>query len=512
MSRRSILALVAGVAVLFAALGWFGGQQISSPAEEAAKAVAPPPSLLTVPIVFQELSKDLTTRGTARSTESSDLTVSSSSGSSIVTKITKEAGANLNEGDVAIEVSGRPVILLEGELPVFRNFIPTLEGPDVKQLEDALERLGHNPGKIDGIYDANTADAVSRMYVAAGYKAPEIAAEDQESLKQANKAVDAEKAAVRQAEKLVTEAQQGPAESTKLQQDQFVSEAKNALAEAEKSGEADLITKAKGDLALAEATRSEALKVSDAADEKQAVIDAKAALSRAQNDLAALRARVNVELPAEEVAFLPTLPRTVQNLTVKIGDQPTDSVMTITGQGTSITAPIAKADRSLVEVGDAAILDVEDLGLEFRATITFVADSPGGPDVSSDRYLIRLESDDDLPEEALGVSFRITIPVTSTGGEVLAVPLAALSAGTNGTARVEVERSEGNVELIEVVPGLRADGLVEIKALDGGNLEAGDRVVVGRDLVLPGQDGDADESDENSDADEDALTTSRPRL
>ncbi len=494
MSKRSILALVAGVAVLFAAVGWFAGQQIRSPAEEAAAAEAPPPSLITVPVVFEELSKDLTTRATARSTESSELVVSSSSGNSIVTRVTKESGDELNEGDVAIEISGRPVIVLEGELPVFRNFIPTLDGPDVEQLEAALERLGHNPGKVDGIYDGDTADAVSRMYVASGYKAPEISADDKEALKQAERAVTDEKAAVRQAEKILTEVQQGPSESTRLQQNQFVAEAKQALTDAEKSGDADLITKAKADLALAEATRAEALAVSEADAEKQGVADAKAGLSRAQSELATLRTQVDVELPAEEIAFLPTLPRKVQNLTAKAGDQPTDSVMTITGAGTSLTAGVSKADRSLIEVGDAAVLDSEDLGLRFDAKITFIADSPGGPDESSDRYVIRLAADDDLPDDAIGVSFRITIPVTSTGGEVLAVPLAALSAGADGTARVEVEQPSSEVVLVEVVPGLRANGLVEIRPIEPDMIEEGDRVVVGRDLILPGQEEKTDGS------------------
>ena len=52
---------------------------------------------------------------------------------------------------------------------------------------------------------------------------------------------------------------------------------------------------------------------------------------------------------------------------------------------------------------------------------------------------------------------RVTIPVKSTNGKVLAVPVAALSAGSDGASRVEVLRN-GKVELIPVKVGLTADG------------------------------------------------------
>ena len=99
---------------------------------------------------------------------------------------------------------------------------------------------------------------------------------------------------------------------------------------------------------------------------------------------------------------------------------------------------------------------------------------------------------------------------------MLTVPLAALSAGPDGTARVEVERADGEAELVEVSTGLRAGGLVEIEALDG-SVSEGDRVVVGRDLVLPGADGSEDggdggDGDDSGDGDgeaEDAVSGDR---
>ena len=62
-------------------------------------------------------------------------------------------GSVLAEGDKALEVGGRPVLILQGKNPAYRDMRPGDNGPDVKQLEDALARLGLNPGTADGAYD-----------------------------------------------------------------------------------------------------------------------------------------------------------------------------------------------------------------------------------------------------------------------------------------------------------------------------------------------------------------------
>jgi hypothetical protein len=73
----------------------------------------------------------------------------------------------------------------------------------------------------------------------------------------------------------------------------------------------------------------------------------------------------------------------------------------------------------------------------------------------------------------------VTIPVKSTNGKVLAVPVAALSAGPDGSSRVEVQRN-GTTDLIKVTVGLSADGYAQVTPVGGGKLAPGDQVVVGR--------------------------------
>jgi len=76
-------------------------------------------------------------------------------------------------------------------------------------------------------------------------------------------------------------------------------------------------------------------------------------------------------------------------------------------------------------------------------------------------------------------NFRLTIPIERTEGEVLAVPLAALSAGADGSSRIELAVDDGS-ELVTVDVGLEADGFAEISPV-GIDLSPGDLVVIGID-------------------------------
>ena len=74
---------------------------------------------------------------------------------------------------------------------------------------------------------------------------------------------------------------------------------------------------------------------------------------------------------------------------------------------------------------------------------------------------------------------KLSIAVQSTQGEVLAVPVNALSVGADGRERVQVDRGWGRTELVFVRTGLRAQGFVEVSPRNAGELKAGDLVVVG---------------------------------
>jgi peptidoglycan hydrolase-like protein with peptidoglycan-binding domain len=75
-----------------------------------------------------------------------------------------EEGTTLEQGDVIAWVDNQPVILLYGELPVWRVMADDTEGPDVLQLETALTELGFNGSSsamtVDETYSAATESVV----------------------------------------------------------------------------------------------------------------------------------------------------------------------------------------------------------------------------------------------------------------------------------------------------------------------------------------------------------------
>jgi hypothetical protein len=82
------------------------------------------------------------------------------------------------------------------------------------------------------------------------------------------------------------------------------------------------------------------------------------------------------------------------------------------------------------------------------------------------------------PAKLVGASVKLTIAVESTDGEVLAVPVTALSVGADGSSQVRLQRAGGNTEFVTVEPGLAAQGLVEVRPASG-ELDPGSLVIVG---------------------------------
>jgi hypothetical protein len=162
--------------VVLAIGAWVAGKQIRSPAQIAAETAAPDPSAITVPVERRVLSSEVIVRGTVRYGSPQPVVLATSeakankgvSGPDIVTTRPKR-GSRVSEGAVAMSVSGRPVFVLRGAQPSHRDMGPGSRGPDVRQLESALTRMGFTPGPIDGRYDGQTAAAVATWYEKSGW-------------------------------------------------------------------------------------------------------------------------------------------------------------------------------------------------------------------------------------------------------------------------------------------------------------------------------------------------------
>jgi peptidoglycan hydrolase-like protein with peptidoglycan-binding domain len=151
--RRRPLVWAAFGAVLIA-LGAGAWLWAGNPSTEAAPAAAGPVATATVE------------RGTISATESWDgtleygapVTVKSSAGGTITRLV--DHGETIERGDELYRLNERPVTLLYGVVPMYRDLAPGDSGVDVRQLETNLVKLGYGGFTTDSTYTTSTAEAV----------------------------------------------------------------------------------------------------------------------------------------------------------------------------------------------------------------------------------------------------------------------------------------------------------------------------------------------------------------
>jgi peptidoglycan hydrolase-like protein with peptidoglycan-binding domain len=149
--RQLIWAALGAVLIAIGAGAWLWA---GSASPEGTPAAAGPVATATVE------------RGTISATESWDgtleygrpLTVKSSAAGTVTRLVDQEA--TVERGDELYRVDERPVILLYGAVPMYRDVAPGDFGVDVRQLETNLAKLGYEGFTVDGAYTASTAAAV----------------------------------------------------------------------------------------------------------------------------------------------------------------------------------------------------------------------------------------------------------------------------------------------------------------------------------------------------------------
>ena len=184
--------LAVGAVVLLigvsAGLGWWFGRGIRSPAQIAAEAEPPDPSLITVEVERKELSANVITRADVGYDAPAILSLGGALGGRpdvLVVTAAPARGEDLAEGSAAIEIAGRPVFLLVGAIPVFRDMRPGTQGPDILQVEQALARLGFFTGAPDQKWDDDTGEAVRAWYQENGYQANGVSEQERTDLRTA---------------------------------------------------------------------------------------------------------------------------------------------------------------------------------------------------------------------------------------------------------------------------------------------------------------------------------------
>lgn len=202
-SRYRALTLVIVVAILSAVVSWVAATRMTSPEEARRSRREPQASLVTVPVERRVLESELVLRGRFESTDEIVVTApnrKASAGPVVVTKELPGVGTQVVEGQVLAEMSGRPLIVLRGTLPAYRDITFGARGDDVRQLEDGISRLGIDPGPVDGVFDEGTQVAVEALFARAGYLPPEPDADQAARVDTERAAVAAATTSVRESE------------------------------------------------------------------------------------------------------------------------------------------------------------------------------------------------------------------------------------------------------------------------------------------------------------------------
>ncbi len=586
--RKRAILVGLGVVIVLATAAWVAGGQVRSPAQVAAETAAPDPSAITVPVEKRVLSSEVIVRGTVRYGSpqpvvlaTSDVKAGASSGVNIVTTRPRR-GARVGEGTVAMSVSGRPVFVLRGAQPSHRDIAQGSRGPDVRQLESALARMGFSPGRVDGRYTGETAAAVATWYESEGWapfgstsaqldqlraaKSAAAAARDaylqsrlaihqtrnpgtpgdiaqaridletaRDTVDTAEHALDGQartvslaianekrdnalaaadvalkRSALNKALDAQVEAQrairEAPPDTTASERvalqaalratgdDVAVAQADvkaaNASATATRTAGQDAVVKAQADRVRAQKALPTARRQVVLADRRLQVLQtpgdttlqklvSESAGREARGtarEVSRLARRMGIQVPADEVLFFSTLPLRVDSVRVRRGESVTGRVMTVSNSRLAVDSSLSVNDAKLVKSGAEVRIEEPDLGIRTTGVVTQVADRPGTHKVDPSRVYLAI-TPTSAPAQLVGASVKLTIAVKSTQEAVLTVPITALSVGADGSSRLQVQ-SGGRARYVTVQPGLAAQGLVEVRPIDG-KLGAGDLVVVG---------------------------------
>lgn len=214
------------------------------------------------------------------------------------------------------------------------------------------------------------------------------------------------------------------------------------------------------------------------------------ALKKAKQDQADLQARTGPMVPAAEAVFLPAFPAQITQFASKVGDQVKAPLFTVASGQLEVGAQLSSADGSLLKPGMKVQIVAEALGLSATGTVgtvgtlttataTSTSTDSGGTTSGAPYIPVTVVPDAPLAAQWAGQDVRLVITAASTPGEVLTVPISAVSSGADGKTTVSrLAAPAGTITRVEVTAGISGQGLVAVTPLVPTALEPGDKVVV----------------------------------
>ncbi|MCF2529549.1 peptidoglycan-binding protein [Yinghuangia soli] len=470
--QRVVIGIAVGAAVLSLA-GLVASTFVKSPAQAKSEAGPPKASVLTATVERRLLTDTLAVRGNVVTTAQIEVTPTAPVGAAapLVTGTRAQAGARLQGGDVAVEVSGRPVIVLAGAVPAYRDLKPGGEGADVAQLQAALTAMGLGVGAdTRGHFGPGTKAALTKLYERLGYAVPTTGGSDPQ----------ADRKALQAAQTSVDEAQRA------------VDNMKRQIAAGAGTPSGAPSPGAPGGTPGPSGDGSEPL--------SEQLRYLQKALTAAKQNQAELVATTGPYLPVAEAVFVPQFPVKLVKLNAKVGDKVTAPLLTLSSGSLEITSELPQDQVGLIKPGMAVRIDAESIGGHATGTVARIgggqaaagqhagpsAGFPGAPTAApanqqggSSRTPFTVAPEKALEPNWDGQNVRLTITQASTPAPVLVVPVSALSTSADGRTTVTKRDAAGRTAQVEVKAGLSGDGYVEVIAAGPAQLEAGDTVVVG---------------------------------
>ncbi|MCX5210065.1 peptidoglycan-binding protein [Kitasatospora sp. NBC_00240] len=391
----------------------------------------------------------------------------------VVTKLPLRAGEQVQEASSVLEVAGRPVFALLGELPVYRDLKPGTAGADVQQLQQALTAAGFPVGAdAPGTFGEGTKAAVKGFYTARGY-------DPLPSSPDGAQRVAAAKDAVRGGERALADA-------------------KEALESVRKATDG-----AKSVPASESGTEGRPTPDKPAAATQSGLTAARKQVTRASEDLDGLQVKLaevsaasGPMVPASELVFLPGFPARVDTVAGQVGSTVSGKVLTLSAGALVVHGRLSPSDRGLVQPGQKVEIVSELTGMKAAATVASVSDSIGGSPQAAEGeqgqnkgagtaaagtgagYQLLVQPDAPLDSRLANQDVRLTIVAASSAGAVLTVPLSAISATVEGRTVITMYDG-GQRRRVEVTPGTVGAGSAEVRPLVDGSVREGDQVIVG---------------------------------
>lgn len=163
--------LVAAAALV--ATGWGLALRFQSPAQRQAAARPPTPRAVFADVRVGDLNSEVITRAKigAQTTESASPSAFPDGG--VVTAAPVARGTLVRSPDVVSVINGSPVFAMAGSFPLYRDLTAGVTGPDVRQVQDALQAAGLPiPERELGTFGPSTQKAIAALYRNAGFEAP----------------------------------------------------------------------------------------------------------------------------------------------------------------------------------------------------------------------------------------------------------------------------------------------------------------------------------------------------